>query len=74
MPAQTSDAWLKATGRPAIQEARLAADPRSDFDSALLRLCCGNLVAPRLAEIRRPEGRTVFVAAWYCPTCNRITV
>ena len=58
---------------PATKEAQLAAGSHSSFDSGLLRVCCGHLIAPQLAEVRHPEGPTIFVAVWHCPQCNHLT-
>ena len=57
----------------AIQETSRGVEPQADLDPRLLRVCCGNRIAPRLAEIRQPGERTLFVTVWQCPTCNRIT-
>jgi hypothetical protein len=43
-------------------------------EPTLLRLCCGNLITPHLAETRRlPLDHIEFVAVWRCPTCQRLT-
>ncbi len=60
-----TDAGIQQTGR--------AVEPQADLDPRLLRVCCGNRIAPRLAEMRRPGGRMLFVTVWQCPICNRIT-
>ncbi len=57
----------------AMQEPGRAVEPQVDLDPRLLRVCCGNRIAPRLAEIRRPGGRMLFVTVWQCPNCNRVT-
>ncbi len=56
-----------------IQQTGHGAELQADLDPRLLRVCCGNRIAPRLAEMRRPGGRTLFVTVWQCPNCNRIT-
>ncbi len=60
-----ADAGIQQTGR--------AVEPQAELDPRLLRLCCGNWIAPRLAEIRRPGERVLFVTVWQCPKCNRVT-
>ncbi len=56
-----------------IQEPGRGAEPQVDLDPRLLRVCCGHVIAPRLAEIRRSGERTLFVTVWQCPNCNRVT-
>ncbi len=63
----------KAGTSPAAQEAGQGAELQAELDPRLLRVCCGNRIAPRLAEMRRPGKRTLFVTVWQCPICNRIT-
>ncbi len=58
---------------PAAQEAGHGAEPQVDLDPRLLRVCCGHPIAPRLAEIRQPGERILFVTVWHCPNCNRVT-
>ncbi len=57
----------------AMQEPGNGVEPQADLDPRLLRVCCGNRIAPRLAEIRQPGERTLFVTVWQCPNCNRVT-
>ncbi len=63
----------KAGTSPATWEVGPAVEPQADLDPRLLRVCCGHPIAPRLAEIGRPGERTLFVAVWQCPKCNRVT-
>ncbi len=56
-----------------IQQTGCGVEPQANLDPRLLRVCCGNPIAPRLAEIRRPGKRTLFVTVWQCPNCNRVT-
>ncbi len=56
-----------------MQDTGRAVEHQVDLDPRLLRVCCGNRIAPRLAEIRRPGERTLFVTVWQCPICNRVT-
>ncbi len=60
-----TDAGIQQTGR--------GVEPQAELDPRLLRVCCGHPIAPRLAEIRRPGGRILFVTVWQCPICNRVT-
>jgi hypothetical protein len=47
--------------------------PDVSVEEGMLRVCCGNLIQPRLGEVRDPVGgRTVFVTCWRCPTCGRL--
>ncbi len=57
----------------AMQKPGRGVEPQAELDPRLLRVCCGHPIAPRLAEIRRPGKRTLFVTVWQCPICNRIT-
>ncbi len=57
----------------AMQDTGRAVEPQADLDPRLLRVCCGNRIAPRLAEIRRLGERVLFVTVWQCPHCNRVT-
>ncbi len=57
----------------AIQEPGHGVEPQADLDPRLLRVCCGHSIAPRLAEMRRPGERILFVSVWQCPNCNRVT-
>lgn len=52
--------------------ALLEADVR--VDNGMRRVCCGNLLRPRMAERRDPQGLTQFVVVWRCPTCGRVTL
>ena len=57
-------------------QARLHLDARPNalrVDPGVTRVCCGNLIEPRLAEIRCPNDPTLFIAVWRCPICGRIT-
>ncbi len=56
-----------------IQQTGQGVEPQAELDPRLLRVCCDRPIAPRLAEIRRPEKRTLFVTVWQCPICNRVT-
>jgi hypothetical protein len=38
----------------------------------MLRVCCGNFIVPRLAELADPVGQTLFVTVWHCPRCGRL--
>ncbi len=56
-----------------IQDTGRGVEPQAELDPKLLRVCCGHPIAPRLAEIRRPGERILFVTVWQCPHCNRVT-
>ena len=52
---------------PALSEAHLR------VDNGMLRVCCGNLLAPQMGEVRNSvSGRTEFVTCWRCPACSRV--
>ncbi|HXH85957.1 MAG TPA: hypothetical protein VNI35_03980 [Nitrospira sp.] len=55
------------------QQAHYADEPQADLDPRLLRICCGNRIAPQLAEIRRPDEPALFVSVWLCPKCGKVT-
>jgi len=42
-------------------------------DPILTRVCCGQPVEPRLAEIRSGSCPSYFAAVWRCPRCGRAT-
>ncbi|MCL4522687.1 MAG: hypothetical protein M1453_01380 [Acidobacteria bacterium] len=63
----------QADTNPAVQPTARGAESVNDLDPRLLRVCCGNRIAPQLAEIRRPDEAVVFVTVWPCPHCKRIT-
>jgi len=48
-------------------EKQIRVDPRA------MRACCGYAIEPRLAELRDPSGRIVFVSVWRCAYCGRAT-
>jgi hypothetical protein len=43
------------------------------LDPRAIRVCCGQAIEPRLAEIRDHSGATLFVSVWRCPYCDRAT-
>ena len=55
------------------QQAGSKAQPQANLDPRLLRTCCGNRIAPQLAEIHRPGESVLFVSVWPCPHCKRVT-
>jgi uncharacterized protein with PIN domain len=63
----TGVGWRPAPPRPSSLRAEL------ETEKGLLRVCCGNLIQPRMGEMRDPVGgRTEFVTCWRCPTCGRV--
>jgi len=63
----------KTDAAAALQQTGRSVAPQADLDPRLIRICCGNVIAPRLAEIRQPGEPTLFVSVWRCPKCKRIT-
>lgn len=63
----------KSSTGAAATETRRTFEPQADLDPRALRVCCGNSVAPRLAELRQPGEQTLFVTVWQCPKCKRVT-
>jgi hypothetical protein len=49
-----------------------ADEPQAKPDPRTLKVCCGNSIAPRMAELRQPGGQTIFVTVWQCPVCKRV--
>lgn len=68
------NAMERARSSPANQETRRVLNSRSGHGSGMVRICCGSLITPRLADIRQPDGPMIFVAVWQCPKCNRVSV
>lgn len=45
----------------------------TNLDPRTVRACCGQRIAPHLAEMRDDSGSSFFVSVWRCPRCGRAT-
>ncbi len=63
-------AFPEAEDRTAEREFTLH---RCSVSAGRIRSCCGNIIEPRLVELRDDSGQLFFCAVWDCPTCHRVT-